>query len=154
MRIRALLSASLLVLLVACGGTDDEGSGLVTVDEGGTIEIGSTTIVIPPNALTEDTEVVVSYASLDDYGVLENGRDRVLVFDPPMSLTESATITIDPGNPRPDAQQQYGSVYQFSDGDWRGLDVSTIIDADGNVQSGVSWLGPTAVVIVDIPIDS
>ncbi len=153
MRVRALLSASLLIVLAACGGGDDEGSGLVTVDEGGTIEVGSTTIEIPPNALDEDTEVAVSYAPLSDYGALDNGRDRVLVFEPALSLTETATITIDPGSPKPAAQQHYATLYQFSDGDWRGVDASTIIDADGNVQSGVRWLGPTAVVVVDIPAD-
>ena len=138
-----------LVLAVgACGGNDGGGGPeLITVAEGATIELGSGTVIeIPANAVTEDTEVVVSLGEVTDFAPLQGSRGQAIVFDPPIALSVSAAVTIDV-DPAP-SQNEYAQLYQFTDGVWIGLDVSTIIDADGRVLSAIEALRPTAVQIV------
>lgn len=147
---RTTLIALACVTLLACGGGDDgsdEVTELITADEGGTIDLGDgTTIEIPANAVSEDVEVTVTVGTLDEFAPLDNARDRVIVFEPYMSLASSASITIDVGDPAP-TPNEYAILEQFIDGVWIGVDASTIIDTDGLVHSAISTLAPTAVII-------
>jgi hypothetical protein len=142
------LVPGLVLAVAACGGGGDGGgTELITVGEGATIELGSGTVIeVPANAVTEDTEVTVSLGEVTDFAPLQNSRGQAIVFDPPVSLAVSAAVTIDV-EPAPTAND-YAALYQFTDGVWIGLDVSTIIDADGRVQSVIDVLRPTAVQIL------
>ena len=136
MSIKSLLIASSAVLLFACGSSGDdptEVTELITTSEGGTLDLGEATVEIPANALSEDTEITLSFGSVADFGPLENARSVVVVFDPPSTLSEMAQITIDPGTPAA-TPNQYAILYQYGDGEWIGVDASTIINADGMVK--------------------
>src|SRR5687767_3963998 len=98
-----LLSVSGWIFVGACGG-DGAGSAsmVVTAAEGGTVQVSGeeTRLEIPPGALAEDTEIVLSIASLSDYPALEHGRDRVLVIEPDgLVLSAPAELLFDPGAP-------------------------------------------------------
>jgi hypothetical protein len=144
---KTALFCSLVLVMGACGGGGGGDTELITVDQGATIELGSGTVIeIPANAVSEDTEVAVSLGNVADFAVLEGSRGQAIVFDPPVALSLSADVTIDV-DPAP-TESEWAVVYQFADGEWIGLDVSTIIDAEGRVHTVIPALRPTAVQII------
>ncbi len=156
---RTALAAGLITSVAftsACGGSgDDESSGMITVDEGGSIEIEGTdtSIDIPANALGEDTEITISLAELGDFAALESGRNAVLVIAPDgLVLSAPATITIDPGAPAVTGDQLL-SIRQFRsgvDGGWVSPELSTAeLHSGGLVTASIIQFAPTALVVKD-----
>ena len=135
------------ILLLACGSdSPSETTQIISASEGATIDVANATIEIPANAVAQDTEVTVTVGSVADYEPLDNARDVVIEFEPFVVLEASASITIDVGSPAP-AENEFAFLSQFIDGVWIGVDSSTVIDSDGNVQSAINRLAPTAVVV-------
>jgi hypothetical protein len=145
----------------ACGGSgDDESSDLITVDEGGSIEIEGTDtrIDIPANALGEDTEITISLAELGDFAALDNARNSVLVIAPDgLVLSAPATITLDPGEPAVTGDQLL-SIRQFRsgvDGGWVSPEVSAAeLHSGGLVSASIIQFAPIALVVKDAPVES
>jgi len=143
--------------VAACGGAggdDDSATVLITAAEGGSIEIDGTDtrVVIPADALGEDTEITISMGHLADYGAADDARDGVLVFSPDgIVLSRPAEITLNPGDPAVDGTELV-SILQFVDGGWYPPEVSSAaIGSGGLVGASVSVLAPVAVVIKEAP---
>jgi len=144
---KSSLSCFVVLAVSACGGGSDGGTQLITVDQGATIDLGSGTVIeIPAHAVAEDTEIAASLADVADFAVLDGSRGQAIVFDPPIALLASADATIDV-EPAP-TEGEWAIVYQFVDGAWVGLDVSTVTDAEGRVHTVIEALRPTAVKII------
>ena len=149
----AVVGIVLFGLVPACSGNDsgdevgDEATEVISADTGGTVELGATRVQFPANAFSEDTEVSMRIASLDDFEPLENAREIVLVFEPAMALAASAVIEMDPGDPDP-GDSGFAFLSQFVDGTWIGVDASTTVNAEGLIESSIYRLAPTVVVVV------
>ena len=161
---RTALATGLMTAFVfttACGGSgDDETSDLITVDEGGSIEIEGTEtrIDIPANALAEDTEITISLAELSDFAALDDARNTVLVIAPDgLVLSAPATLTLDPGEPAVTGDQLL-SIRQFRsgvDGGWVSPEVSAAqLHSGGLVTASIIQFAPTALVVKDPPVAS
>jgi hypothetical protein len=125
---------------------------LVTAAEGGTVEVSGseTRLVIPPAALTADTEISVSFGRLDDFAPLDNARDRVLVMAPEGTvLSRSASLTFDPGEPALGGFE-YVTIRQYVDGGWYPPEQSSAeIGSGGLVAASIDLLAPTALVVLE-----
>jgi len=161
---RATVLATLITSLAfaaACGGgggDDDSNTALITADDGGSIQIEGTEvrIDIPANALSEDTEVTLSVAALDDFGPLDDARDAVLVIAPDgLQLSSPATVTLDPGEPAITGDQLL-SIRQFTggvDGGWVSPEVSSAaLHSGGMVSASIIQFAPVALVVKDPPV--
>jgi hypothetical protein len=141
--------------LAACGGSsgDDSTSEMIEAATGGTIDLDDgSSVTIPPNALTEDTEVTVSIASLSDYGDLEHGRNKVLSLAPEgLVLEVPASIVLDPGGEAL-AGDELVDLYQFVDGLWRQPEVSGVeIGSGGTISATVIVFAPTGITVREPP---
>ncbi|MFH2008990.1 MAG: SpaA isopeptide-forming pilin-related protein [bacterium] len=141
---------------VACGddGNSNPSSALIVASQGGTVSIDGdeTAISIPAGALSQDTEIGLSYATLSDYGTLEHAHSRVLVMEPAgTQLSTPATVVFDPGAPAVSASQVV-TVYQYVDGGWYGAQSGQVVSG-GLISVTVDYLAPLAVVALDPPLD-
>jgi hypothetical protein len=152
-----LALSSLLIICLAAGcGNNTKIAGnavIIRADEGGTVDMqgDETSLSIPANALSEDTEIGIEYGSLSDYPTLENARQRVLVMTPAgTSLSTPATVLMDPGSP-PIGADKVVKVVQYVDGGWYGTQSAEVVSG-GLVSASVSLLAPLAIVVEDPPI--
>lgn len=148
-----LVAAILSVLLAsACGGDDESPSGvqLVTASAGGTVQAGSSSVEIPPMALTADTEVSLEAANASSYPALEGARPSVLRLEPEGTvLARPATVTIGASLVGAGAGDEV-SVRQLASGDgiMQWVPVESSRDAEtGNVLVPITRFAPLAVVV-------
>ena len=138
------LLIAISLFAAACGGSSSEDTTLITASAGGELSISGATIDIPAGALSEDTELTVSEGSISDYPALEGADNRVLEFDPPVSLSGLATIRIRPKQAIPADGSAFIRI--FTDGVWITPDVSSVV-IDGEIDTALPFLAPVAVVV-------
>ena len=149
---RTIILAS--ILLVGCGRDDGNQSGsvLIVAAEGGTVQIADneTRLVIPPAALPSDMEISVSFAQVDEFAPLPNGRERALVFEPAGTvLSRSASLVFDPGPPALTGSEAV-SLRQYVDGGWYPPELSSAeVGSGGLVAASIDYLVPTAIVVLE-----
>ena len=155
-----LIVTTLVSTLVGCDDGDKKESplgSLIKAKEGGMVKASGSEdlIVIPANALSNDTEITLSVGQLANYPKLENGREKVTLIEPAgVVLAAKATIIIDLGQPAITASQ-IASVVQLIDDEWQPLELDPGIDVrEGTIAALTSLFAPTAVVVKDVASDS
>lgn len=133
-RMTALTLVLAVAGLPACSdnGEPNGNAVLIIAAQGGSVAMDGdeTGISIPANALTTDTEISISYGSLSDFGVLDNGLPRVLVMEPAgTTLQTPATVLLDPGSVI--GTDKVVSVRQWMDGGWYGTQEATVVSGYG-----------------------
>jgi hypothetical protein len=140
------------VLLVACGGGDDNTdqgvASIISSDEGGSLRIEGTEtgVTFPEGAVQADTEIRLRIGSAAEFSANETALDDVMFFEPAMSLAVPASISMQLDE-NFDASQRV-HLEQFVDGVWLRPELSSLEIGSGGVAYGqLQLLVPTAIVV-------
>lgn len=138
-----ILIAAIAASFVACGNPTS--TSLIVATEGGTVEAGTTEVVIPANALAVDTEITIESTPADPELPALEGAVVILRLEPEGTALEiPAAITVT-GSEIGAGQTDTIGAWQLLDGVWAPREFS--LGASGDVTLSVNVFSPVGITV-------
>jgi hypothetical protein len=129
-----------------CGGdrtgtSPTGGSTLIKADEGGSVLVDGTetSLAIPANALTADTEVVLSVESPSGYPAAEGLREVIAMSPAGTDLVAPASLGWQPSGAALTGSESL-SLLRFTDGGWLPVEASVSVGSGGIALTTITRL--------------